>query len=260
MKWALLVLVVVLVAFAGCASEDLVKPSGRALSYQNYDASKQGKVLLLELGKRIIGLGVAIPDAINAGVATLDAMFTDIGNNSLQQLKNWGGLEKMPAESKAPYSPSESEKQRKKSEEEHAETWYYALGSAALALGLSMAKLYGRSLPFVGPVVGWALDLWGKGIGNGAATNEKVGDALQQVIDDVKGRLPSVLVDRLKEILPAILANKIPAAELATALDSILGDLGETVKAQVHERIRAILGDKDLLTANTKLYEGATLA
>jgi hypothetical protein len=69
-----------------------------------------------------------------------------------------------------------------------------------------------------------------------------------------------VIVDRLKEILPAQIAGKIPSADLEGILDGLLGDMGETVKAEIHERIRMILGDKGLLTANTKLYEGATLA
>lgn len=122
-KFAAVCLVVLALAFSGCASANKVTEGDRQLSHQNIGAAAA-----------ILGAATAPAIVVPAG---------DIKANSEQQLENWG----LP-ESPQAYSPKASAASREQAKGEHAQAWYMAIGAGILGIGLPV--LINRFAPSLG--------------------------------------------------------------------------------------------------------------
>lgn len=216
----------------GCASENRATEGDRQLSHQNKDAARQ---IGAAVGEAMIALTGAMfspegREKIEPALVFTKGAASDIEANASQQLVNWG-----PPKEPKPYTPKASDEARKKSEEDHKESPFWPLAASVIgtALGWAARATPLGNIPFLGKLIG-ALS---PRLANGATKNEAITVALQVALDEGRD-----LLDKRAAELREKLADK---PELA----ALIPDGHVLVDA-----IRRVLGDRNLLAANTALY------
>jgi len=154
----------------GCASaKDAVTDGDRAVIHQTEQAAARIAANTKETETK------AIAEVAQANMKQLEANFGPPKDPGVLQ----------------PYSPEQSEKDRKQSEKEHKDKagfqyWWQVAGATVFAAGGWLLRTYGLgSIPIVGP----ALASLSARLGNGAATNEKIAAGAMTALDKVRDRL-----------------------------------------------------------------------